>query len=455
MVNFIYNHFYMTARIILVSFMLTFVTIGYSQNYASERPYKFIFKTNNGDSITKFYLIIKNIDTRIESNYFKIDSKIMLDTAKLQYLKFFVTGYKQIYISKSELIKIINKKFQKNIIIDLINYEFNLSEIEVTTKHSMPFYQKYKLEVVDYELMDNGDILMLTEQNIYLIDKSDSVRIKFNNAIKADSILKTCGELIFLKAKDQFYPLSLKRNEMIIGNLPIEKKLLFGENFRCVCSDKNIIVWQNYSYNGQKLLYRIETVTYPKRIFDFYTTTNEDLNLLINKISREIDTAITADKMGEINYQQNKKIKNKDQKRWQLNANIKKEIYCPIFLSNDTINIFDTNKKIILRYKYFISDSIINFETVFKDSMTFFNQKTFQNIIIHDSQNSNFYALYRSEGLKLMQIRTENNLKLYNYTFPKDHYFIEKIKVRNNRVYYLWRNRSDRFNYRTLYYIQN
>ena len=121
-----------------------------------------------------------------------------------------------------------------------------------------------------------------------------------------------------------------------------------------------------------------------------------------------------------------------------------KPVFAPLIKLHDTICIFDfTNSKI-----EFYSDSVSMIKEI---PISFHNNKYWKREIFLDDVKEKVYTLFRKDGISTIQ---EINLKtgeLANSSVIPELPFIDKIKINNDNIYFLYTEHNEQSNYKKLY----
>jgi len=114
---------------------------------------------------------------------------------------------------------------------------------------------------------------------------------------------------------------------------------------------------------------------------------------------------------------------------------------------HDTICIFNYADSQI----EFYSDSC---KLITKVSISFHNDPNWKREIYVDDITGKVFAMFRKNGISALKEIDLNTGDLKNSTVIPDFPFVEKIKVHNNNIYFLYTERSDPGEFKKLYRLK-
>ena len=121
-----------------------------------------------------------------------------------------------------------------------------------------------------------------------------------------------------------------------------------------------------------------------------------------------------------------------------------KPVFAPLIKLHDTLCIFDfTNSKI-----EFYSDSVSMIQEI---PISFHNNKYWKREIFVDDVKGKDYTLFRKDGISTIQEINMKTGELANSVVIPELPFIDKIKIINNNIYFLYTEHNEQSDYQKLY----
>ncbi|OFX62360.1 MAG: hypothetical protein A2046_03220 [Bacteroidetes bacterium GWA2_30_7] len=314
--------------------------------------------------------------------------------------------------------------------IELITKYHTIGVAEITASAKKIINDK-TLYVLDYELF--GDNLML---------------IAHHFAQKPDLYLMTIGGDTLARTQINETPVKLHKD--CFGNIHlITEKHAFQ------------IFYENNSLN---LIYPISVKEFSKKIEPIITKINDKLfykeyfvnNQVLIYYYREKDS---TDKKLSVIADENSLRMLSDRERFMsmgkayTDADMRFEelffydpIFSPLFNINDTLIILNF---IDSKIEFFNS----NCNLIKEVNIDFHKEKNWKEDIITDTKTGNFYSLYRKNGIaRLLEIDINKGKTGRLFTIP-NFIFIDKIRVHNNKIFFL--DSDQKNNELQMLYIQN
>lgn len=411
--------------------------------------------------------------TTISGGKFSI---VLTDTTNLEAISFSYLGYETSIINAKDILLFIKKDKNADFILILKLKDVTLKQVVVTDK--IPFYQNENASVFDYEIMPNGNLVLVMEKEIYLINQQDSILKAIQNKMGISFIIKACSGRIFLCSKKSLYTTYITDTTFLISDYVVDINSSLKQLSDLIACDSSIKIKESVSSHKQKIVYKIQPVSNLSIEINFYVAQNKEkmkrAAVEKSKIDRHdslaelglVPTMMTAETSfgGMVGGGSNGVIGKQffrdemlevvwveDQKEWKYEFYTSKKLYNPVFLHHDSIYVFDhvLHKITVIGYNKTGDDIHVN--TLLKTPSTYHQNKGWQKIILQDNYTNNFFTVYRNERLVLSSIPIFDNKKQTTITLPKDHLYVEKLKVYKNTAYYLWRDITNPTSAWTLY----
>ena len=317
-----------------------------------------------------------------------------------------------------------------------------LPEVSVKTNVPVLAYENKEIWVVDYVVNQTGIILLsnrLKENVVLHLNWNQDTLAKQRVAKKFDSFYIDAFNHIHLLSKDSAYQLYCD-NETI--------HLLYGTT----------------SYDFHAMLPPVALATDSVLVLKFYQTANQELNyLLINRNTSEVSMLANLE-----NERKKEMVQQwgRDNKRYadvttamygiSFNDDVRKEgykyraltrpIYNPIVCLADEIWLFAFENNQLMRYDKvgeLLEKVPIAFHRVSNRSNVL-NPNWVQEIVVDKAENRCYVQFVVNGIVTLREIDLENGTLTHEIRLDK-HPFPEKIQICNNRIYYIYAERSSNF----------
>ena len=467
------------AGIKLLSFVALFIICIPYASMGQELVLKGVVKNTEGKLLSNVILTKKyknkpaEIST-VSSGTFAIK---LSDTTNLEAVSFSYLGYTTSTIKTKDALLFIQNNPNADFIVILKAKPVDLNQVVITDKH--PFYQNENASVFDYEIMPNGNLILVMEKRILLINPQDSILKTIPNTMEIDEIIKACSGRIFLRNKTLLYPTYISDTSLRISNDPVEINSSLKQINELIACDTVIKIKERVSSHNQKVTYKLQPLSDPSVEVNLYVAQNKQQMKWANTEKAQIDRYDSLAKLEEVptemtatfssnmvgggssgkkgvqsNYDEMVSVVwPQDSKVWKYEFFTSKKLYAPIFLLHDSIYIFDHAINKIVAIAYNKEGNTLKLNTILKDSITYHKKKGWQKIVLQDSYTGEFFTLYRNERLVLNNILLFGDKKQIEITLPKGHLFANNIKIYNHTAYYLWRDLTNETSIRTLYKV--
>jgi hypothetical protein len=451
-------------------------------SFGQEIIFKGLVKNSEGKLLDNAILTKKYKNKEQENSSVSLGkfSTVISDTANLENISFSYLGYSSVLVKAKEVLRFTRNNKNADFIVVLKIKDVDLSQIVVTDKH--PFYQNENATVFDYEIMPNGNIILVMERKIYLINQQDSIIKSIQNTNGIDHIVKACSGKFFLCNKKALFPISINDTSLLISNTSVDLTSSLKQINELIACDTTIKIKESVSSHNQKIVYRLQPISDPSVEVNFYVAQNKEQMKAASAEKAYIDkydslakeevvpSAMHAtfyssmigggsggaqsksslgvqsvlDEMSDIVWKE-------DNKAWKYEFYTSKKIYAPVFLHNDSIYIFDHASNKITAITYSKTGNELHVNTILKVPITYTKKPGWRTVVLKDSYTGEFFTAYRNERMVLNNIPLFGNTKQLSITLPKGHLFIDKVKIYNHTAYYLWRDLTNETSTWTLY----
>jgi hypothetical protein len=305
-----------------------------------------------------------------------------------------------------------------------------LSEVSVTINKPKPLTEGQPLYIKDFDFINDTLFVLAYKQKMfskaYLVmmdlngDTICSVHIK-----EPKSLYKNCLDNNYIITKSFASQIIIDSNTIhFLDPEDVEK---FEEMFQPIVEElNNKFFFQKYYYNDQLLQYYY---------YDKHTRKSKELQIIANEqnlfMMRDRSRIIVGSDDPEI------------QERFEDLA-FYQPVFAPLVKINDTICIFNYADSQI----EFYSDSCL----LIREIPVFFqNDHFWRREIFVDDVKGKVYALFRKEGISTLKEIDLRNGTLKNSVVIPEFPFIEKIKVHDDNVYFLYTEHGFDEEYKRLY----
>lgn len=297
-------------------------------------------------------------------------------------------------------------------------------------------FRSERLSVADFEVQNNGDILLLTYpkqlskgSELVLYD-GQQIITSFQVNDQAQALTRDYRGNTHVICKDNIFGVFIKEDEIQLGMLPkpyfmkyvapildtIQTKL-FLSNF-----NKDYPAFEYYTFDQEDSSYRVILKIEDELMMEMYRAEYKwmDIRTKLWAKNKELETGIDAEIWVGANY--------------FTQSIYYKEVYAPMFKRNDSIYVFNYPKDRL---------EVYNKYGECKDSIAIYHhynakQTGWQSQLIQDKITGVVYAIYEKTGstyLGLIDLKTGTIQEKVKLGFR----YVDKIRVHNNVVYYVYR----------------
>jgi hypothetical protein len=425
--------------------ILLFVTIVLSSISWGQVVYIQFVDTKSGENIHNVNVLAKvfDVNTNVkDSNFYLISSGKGIVSFKLENFTIGTTinlnCSHPIYESYTKSVK--TKSLTDTLKVTVYLQAIKLLQIkEVIVKApGVPdtVFRSERLSVADFEIQNNGDILLLTYpkqlskgSELVLFD-GQQIITSFQVNDQALALTKDYRGNTHIICEENVFGVFITDDEIQLGMLPksyfmkyvapiidtIQTKL-FLSNF-----SKDYPAFEYYTFDQTDSSYRVILKIEDELMMEMYRAEYKwmDIRTKLWAKNKELETGIDAEIWVGANY--------------FTQSIYYKEVYAPLFQRNDSIYVFNYPKDRLEIYNKFGEC---------KDSIAIYHhynakQTGWQSQLIQDKITGAIYAIYEKTGstyLGLLDLKTGTIKEKVKLGFR----YVDKIRVHNNVVYYIYR----------------
>lgn len=339
----------------------------------------------------------------------------------------------------------VKRKIPTRNIKDTISYTFEMEFIRVQNQTEMVvaapgvpvvYFHSVRLSVADFELLPNGEMLLLTypkrlkKGNELLVWDGKNVKRTFQVPDVAEELVRDYRGNPHVVCENNVYGVHINSKDITLSNLdksyflkylaPIldtNKTKMYFSNF-----NKDYPAFEYFTYDQEDSTYTKILQIKDDLMMELYRSEYKwvDVRTKLWAKNLEFQTGIDAEIYVGANY--------------FTQSPYYKELYAPLFQKRDTLYVFDYYKDKLKSYNY-LGEPI--------DSVAIFHhydqRKTgWKSHLIQDDVTGEIYAMYDRAGytyLGWIDTKTgeiSEQVKL-------EYRFVEKVAVSNNFIYYIYR----------------
>jgi hypothetical protein len=320
--------------------------------------------------------------------------------------------------------------------ISLTKKTNELPEVGITAHKVDTVFGTWKFSVADYEFIDDKLLLLTFEKNlehakVMLADASQHILSSFQLPDEAERLYKDYLGYINVICVNHIYRITIKDNAIHVASLPYDdyKKLIMP----CIDTIAKDIYFSNYQKDYPQFTYYAYN-TADSTVLPFKTVCDKEV---LKGYNMEYYFLKPKDKLFAIRLAQECGV---DKHRVAATMSglttsvFFTPLYAPLFIIKDTVFVFDHYNDAIFKYdkKHRLLDSIhIDYHHPK-------NWRDWKHEVIVDNESGKAYAVYQKNGFYCLNQIDLNSGKIIS-TFKLYYKYAEKIKIKNNHVYYVYR----------------
>lgn len=397
---------------------LVFVNVSLAQNKRSIYVYD-----DNKQPLNKAELILngKTVCLSNSNGLLSIDTTLLKDNIATIYK----TGYHTTTITKQSMVESIYLK-------PLLH---ELNEFIVVDKHAELLLKSNTQDVIDYAILEDGYLVASFNLNgkrkdkISLLDKYGNVEIQSYLNIEAEKIFRSCVGKYYLVSNGTIFPIIIEpdNNRILIG------RALSTDDYTQM---QHCVLFKNNTYYYKFINPRTFSVVFTKAGIDdttmqqFSKLSQPDvLRASISNLQQVFEALAEGTEEG---FRRAKQLYNM---RILLDNLCFKDINAELFEKDDSLLIFDFDKRLIRFFLYHGSEA----KTV---PMTFF-KKSIQNcVVVQDNKTKEFYLWNTNKQTNRLTKIDLSTGDVAAETVELENPYVENIKITGGRTCYIWKKES-------------
>lgn len=359
-----------------------------------------------------------------EGNYL-----LKITDVKKNKVSFSLIGYKNVtsIFNYSKDTIVMNTRLYKKII--------DLAAVDVSANRFDTVFGNRKFSVADYEFLDDKLVLLTFEKNlvhakVMLADASQKILSAIELPDEAEKLYKDYLGYINVICTNHIYRINITNNIIRLSSLPVNdyKNLIMpcldtiGKNIYFSDYRKEYPEFTYYAYNTE-----VDNVSAFKTICDKESLKGYNMEYYFLKPKERLYARKLADEYGIDKHRIAATMSGLTKSIFYT------PLYAPLFIVQDTIFIFDHYNDAILKY----DKNHRLFDSIPIDYNHPKNWREWKHEIIVDKETGNKYALYQKNGFYSLKHIDSNSGKIIA-SFKLYSQNAEKIKIKNNYVYYVY-----------------
>lgn len=321
-----------------------------------------------------------------------------------------------------------------NLSIELIKKIVQLPEVEITNKKQSPLFYESKIEYVqDYEFFGDHVLILLStpkKNRLKLMTQGGITLFQKDVRGNAVGLYKDCFSNVHLKYKDSIQQLiSLGDSFQVHEPYPI---ITFNKSLSlCKISSEKSFIIQYVGNHEQQVEYYIKKTNSDE--YDLLRAPrNNDFLSMAKNYERQYSSE-TKSSSGSTREEMDKGYA-LDRAYTYFKYVESDPIYVPLFRVGENYLLFDHSVDSVITYDIegnYISSTFIDYH----------KEEKWKQKVLFDEATSKFYTVFKSKGQILLTSINED-MKLEPNAIIIKKSIHSKLQIRNNRVFYLYRDPS-------------
>lgn len=418
----------MIKKIALFVFVLFASIVLDAQNYITVNGIVSDFKSNQPVENVHIKVNQRNIivKTDVNGNYI-----IRFPPKKQTTLVFSHTSYKTVYYPLS------NNKDTIQLDIVLEQKIENLPVFDYSEKPKVVF-KSAKINIADYEFYEDNFLFLVygkrlnKNSELYLVNENEKILGKHFVPGEPVELYSDYMGNVNLICKNTIYRVGVNKNKISLYELPLD--------------DFNQLIKPIVDTLDGTILFSDFLEQFPR--FKYYAFNPEDTSVTVIKelVNKDMDWrynfeySFLSNSDKQFAKRMAKRLKGYDKfdvaahMTGFANSFLYEEVYAPMFVINDTINIFDHDKSLIWK---FVDD------TVEVDSVPFTYHKPrkkneWKRQLIMDEVNGDIYGVFLRNGYYYLKHINSSNGQIVSEK-KLFHQYVEKLKIKDGFIYYTYK----------------
>lgn len=352
---------------------------------------------------------------------------INLDTGLLKnnIATIYKTGYQTATLTRQNMVDTIYLKPLQN----------ELNEFIVVDKHAELLLKSNTQDVIDYAILEDGYLVASFNINgkrkdkISLLDKYGNVEIQSYSGLKIEKIFRSCVGKYYVVSDSTIYPVIIEpqNNRITTG------KALTPSDYALI---QRCVLFKNNTYYYKFVNPNTFNVVFAKSRIDENTITPfcrlSQPDVLKASIS---NLAQIYEALAEGTYEGYKRARQFHYLRVLMDNLCFKDINAELFEKDDSLLVFDFDKRLIRFFLYDGSEA----KTL---PMAFFKNAIQSCVVVQDNKTKEFYLWSTNKQTNRLTKIDLSTGDVAATTVELENPFIENVKITGGRTCYIWKKES-------------
>lgn len=325
------------------------------------------------------------------------------------------------------------------VVIHLQDKSTDLEEVTVTASRVIWAYPKAYVHVIDFDLREDGMLLLCKDHNQYLVRKVDlnsEPLFDLPVARHPKHFFRSCDGDVHVVYNDSAFRILITGDSLRLTG-GITKTALKERLEPCALTVSNKMIYRYTGSMGQSVDYvMIDTLSHHVR--RLYTAKGRKYQRAYQEFQKEVELAMrdaekrvgdnSADRQLEL-YEMNEKLN-------YYRSLLTRPVYAPVFMLRDSIVIFDhANDSAVVFHRS--GRPVRSFPIIYQ------HHKKWDTELIMNEEGTRIFARYDYSGMaRLVEIDPTTGETVREIPLEK-HIYPEKIQVKGNFIYYIFHHFID------------
>src|SRR3989338_6292232 len=322
---------------------------------------------------------------------------------------------------------------------DTLFVTIHLEDVIISASRLSWAYPKPNVHIIDFQLWNNGMLLLCKDHNEYLlrlVDEFHEPLVDLPIRKHPKSFFRDCMNGIHIYYTDSAYQVTISNDSLSLFNAQTRKSA--AEIFEsCVVSYNNIQIYQQYG-SLHKTVDFVAIDTLSHQIMRLYYVSNRKYKRALDEFQRELQLQekSVVDPLADNSVDNQLKLHALLETQQKYLELLNHPVYAPAFKINDSIVIFDH-----------LNDSAVVFtkkgRRVRSYPIIYQHHKKWDSQLILNQEGTRLFARFDYQGMaRLLEIDPKNGKVISEIKLEK-HIYPVSIQCRRNYVYYIFHHYID------------
>ncbi|HLO70702.1 MAG TPA: hypothetical protein VK167_07530 [Flavipsychrobacter sp.] len=355
------------------------------------------------------------------------DGFLNLDTGLLKdnIATIYKTGYQTATVTKQNMVGVVYLKPLQN----------ELNEFIVVDKHAELLLKSNTQDVIDYAILEDGYLVASYNINgkrkdkISLLDKYGNVEIQSYLDIEVEKIFRSCVGKYYLVHNGAIFPVIIEHENKKITTGPALPANDYALIQRCVLFKNNTYYYKFVNPNTFNVVFTKSRAD-EENMTPFCRLSQPDvLKASISNLAQIYEA------LAEGTYEGFKRARQFHYLRVLMDNLCFKDINAELFEKDDSLLVFDFDKRLIRFFLYDGSEA----KTL---PMAFFKNAIQNCIVVQDSKTKEFYLWSTNKQTNMLTKIDLSTGDVAATTVELENPYVENVKITGGKTCYIWKKES-------------